>query len=104
MKEVHFTNAISLANEDGKMVFTFDSLVIVDGVESGSQKGMTVIVQDGDTVEETFRKLADDNAEIFLNGESIGFGALNDGTGMTPAQLEHSASTPEADADIVPEA
>ena len=103
MKEVHFTNAVSSVNDDGQTIFTFDSAVIEDGVETGSQKGHTAVVLDGDTVEATFRKLADDICKLFLNGESIGFGALNEGVGMTPAQLEHSADTPEADADVVPE-
>ena len=104
MKEVHFTDAVSSSTEDGRQIFTFNQKVIVDGVETGSQNGREVEVLDGDTVEATFRKLADDTCELFLNGESIGFGALNGGVGMTPAQLEHSADTPEADADVVPEA
>ena len=103
-KEVHFTNVGSSVNDDGVTIYSFDSAVIVDGVETGSQKGQTIEVTEDEPVEVTFRKLADDTHKVFVNGDAIGYGALDSGVGMTPAQLEHSASTPEADADIVPEA
>ncbi len=100
---VYFNNVGSIVNDDGAIVYHFDTLIIKNGEETGHQNGQSVIGADGDSVEVTFRKLADDTCELFINGESIGFGALDGGEGMTPAQLEHSASTPEADADIVPE-
>lgn len=104
MKQVHFTNAVSSINEEGKEVYTFDSVLYENDEVIGSQKEQSIVVQEGDTVQATFRKLCDEDIEVFLNGESIGFGATNFGIGMTPEQLENSANTPEADASFVPPA
>lgn len=43
------------------------------------------------------RKTCDEDIEIFVEGVSIGFGALNKGLGMTSEELEARAETPEAE-------
>jgi len=43
------------------------------------------------------RKLCDNDIEIFVEGVSIGFGALHQGRGMAAGEIDKTAATPEAD-------
>lgn len=57
----------------------------------------SVLKVEGEDLNKTLRKIADNDIEIFVNENSIGFGALNHGVGMTEAELEAKAETPEQD-------
>ena len=57
----------------------------------------TIPLVEGEDLEVTLRKTCDNDIEIFVDEKSIGFGALNQGAGMTAEELEEKALTPEAD-------
>lgn len=84
--------------DESKRLFSFNSSLSFDDVLMTSSVGLASIEIPADAdLNSEIRKMADKDIEIFVNGESIGFGALNHGVGMTAEQLAHDAATPEAD-------
>lgn len=69
--------------------------------ESGIEKisgGNSIISQETEELNNIeFRKLCDNDIEVFIDGTSIGFGALHGRAGMAPGEVEKTAATPEAD-------
>lgn len=92
MKKLLITELQTLENQ---LVFRFS--LTENDVEKISG-GNSIISQETEELNNIeFRKLCDNDIEIFIDGVSIGFGALHEGRGMSSEELESSAASPEAD-------
>ena len=82
--------------------YSYNFVLVDKNEETGEEvekiSGANVIAKvEGEDLNKTLRKTADNDIEIFVGENSIGFGATHGGEGMAPGEIEQTASTPEAD-------
>jgi hypothetical protein len=78
------TSRIDIDEENNEAIELTSGSIVVAKVE-------------GEELNKTLRKIADNDIEIFVEENSIGFGAQNGGVGQTQEEFDKAASTPESD-------